>query len=143
MSVPPDMLARLQKSQAPELPGGGQAGPAGAPMSAPQKKDGERETARVKIHVAINMLEAALPAHGAESKEGKVILSVLSKLANTFGDSNASDLVPAELMEAVKNAPQMGGGGEMQKKLAALMRGGGQQPQPMPGGGAPRMPPMQ
>lgn len=141
MSVPPGVLERLKQSQAQPLPGGGQAGPAAAPMNTPQKKDGEREKGRVHVHVAINMLEAALPPFGAESKEGKVILAVLAKLANTFGDSNASDLVPAELMSAVKNAPQMGGGPEMQRKLAAMMQGGGPKP-PIPQGGA-HMPPMQ
>lgn len=139
MSVPPEMLKRLGQAQTPELPGGGQAGPAGAPINAPQQKDGARETARVHVHIAMNMLEQALPAFGAESKDGKAILSVLSKLANAFGDTNATDLIPAQLKEAVQSEPRMGGGNPQQQKLMQVMR----QQQMNPGGGAGRMPPMQ
>lgn len=134
------MLERLGKAQTPELPGGGQAGPAGAPINAPQKKDGARETARVQVHIGMNMLEQALPAFGSESKEGKVLLATLSKLANAFGDTNATDLIPAQLKEMMQSDPRMGGGNPQQQKLMQMMQQQKQQPQP--GGGAQRMPPM-
>lgn len=110
-------------------------------MATPQKKEGSKEMARVKIHVAMNMLEAALPEFGAESKEGKMILKTLTGLANSFGDSDTSDLAPAQLMQMFKSMPQMGGGSDMQQKIAQMMKAqqGGAQGAP---GGAPKMPQM-
>lgn len=138
MSVPPEMLQRLKSAQSPALPGGGQPGPAGAPMNAPQEKDGKKEHARVQVHIAMNMLEQALSAFGAESKEGQVILKQLQALARAFGDTNASELVPAQLKEAVQNSPQVGGGNPQQQRLMQMMMAR----QMNPGGGGGRMPPM-
>lgn len=138
MSVPPDMLARL-KQQPAAMPGGGSAGPAGSPMATPQKKEGSREIARVKIHVAMNMLESALPQFGAESKEGKAILKHLLGLAREFGDTDSSDLVPAQIKQMVGDMPQMGGGNAQQQAIAKMMQGnrpaqipGPRPPMPMP-----------
>lgn len=137
------MLARLgQPPPAQQLPGGGAPGPAATPMATPQKKDGSREMARVKIHVAMNMLEAALPTFGAESKEGKALLKTLMALAKDFGENDASDLVPAEIASIFKSMPQMGGGSDVQQQIMKMMKGGGGAPGAggMPGGGAKPMP---
>lgn len=134
------MLKRLQtQQQGGELPGGGTPGPSGTPMAAPQKKEGGREIARVRVHIAINMLEQALGPFGAETKEGKVLLTTLSSLARTFGDRDASDLIPAELKQLISSMPQTGGGGEAQQAIQKMMAarggaGGGGQP---PGGARP------
>lgn len=140
MSVPSAMLQRLTDSQKQELPGGGMPGPAGAPMNTPQKQDGKQETARVHVHIAMNMLEQALPAFGAESEEGKVILSTLSRLARKFGDTNASDLAPAQIKELVQGSTQVGGGSPVQRRLMQMV---GQPQQQQPGGAPQRMPGMQ
>lgn len=134
------MMARMgQKSPAP-LPGGGTAGPAGTPMASPTNQEGSKTIARVKVHVAINMLEAALGDLGSETEEGKVVLKTLTNLANTFGDRDDSDLAPAELMQMFKSMPQTGGGTEMQKKIAQMMKGGGAGAPGAPGGAPGGMP---
>lgn len=141
MSVPPEMLARMKQQQAPQLPGGGQPGPAAAPMATPEKKDGKQEKARLQVHIAMNMLEHALSALGAESKEGGVVLKTLTNLAKTFGENDTSDLVPAEMADIVASMPQVGGGNPQQKALMQSMQGGARPaqipprpaPMPMPG----------
>lgn len=98
-------------------------------MAKPQDKAGLKEAAKINVHIAMNMLEQALPVFGSESKEGKAILRHLSGLAKDFGENDSSDLVPAEVMQMVKNLPQAGGGTDIQKMLM-------QQMQPAPPGGA-------
>jgi len=141
MSVPPEVLAQMknQMGGAPQpgapLPMGAPdpgAGPAAAPMAKPQNKDGLKEAARINVHIAMNMLEQALPAFGSESKEGKAILRHLSGLAKDFGEHDAGDLVPAEVAQMVKSLPQAGGGTDVQKMLMQQM----QQPQAPAAGGA-------
>lgn len=134
MSVPPEMMAQLRQ---------GQASPSGAPpgvekpgpsseMPQPQEKEGIKEAARVNIHIAMNMLEQALPAFGSETKEGKNVLKALNGLAKDFGDSDTSDLHPAEIRQLVGAMPQSGGGSDVQKMLMqqAQQKGGGQPQQP-------------
>lgn len=106
-------------------------GPTG-PMPMPQDKEGLKEAARINVHIAMNMLEQALPVFGSETKEGKAILKHLSGLGKDFGDSDTSDLHPAELRQLVGAMPQAGGGSEVQKMLMqqAQQKGGGGQPQP-------------
>ena len=134
MSVPPEMMAQLTKGQA--RPGAGappgveKPGPTGA-MPQPQDKQGLKEAARVNIHIAMNMLEQALPVFGSETKEGKNVLRALNQLSKDFGDSDTSDLHPAELRQLVGAMPQSGGGSEVQKMLMQqAAKGGGGQPQP-------------
>lgn len=108
-------------------------------MATPEKKDGNKEVARVRVHIAMNMLEQSLGDFGAESKEGRSVLKTLASLAKDFGDRDNADLAPAEVMQLVKSMPQMGGGNEMQQQIARMMKG--QQGQP-PQGGAPQPRPM-
>lgn len=108
--------------------------PGGTPMAKPQEKEGKKEAARVNIHIAMNMLEQALPVFGSESKEGKSVLKILGMLAKDFGKQDASDLVPAEVLQMNKQLPQAGGGTEVQRMLMQMQKQGGgaqpQQPQP-------------
>lgn len=99
-------------------------------MAKPQEKEGLKEAARVNIHISMNMLEQALPIFGSESKEGKSILKILNMLAKDFGQNDASDLVPAEVMQMNKALPQAGGGTEVQRMLQKMQQQGGGQPQP-------------
>ncbi len=98
--------------------------PAGAPMAKPQQKEGMKEAARVNIHIAMNMLEQALPVFGSESKEGGSILKILGMLGKEFGKSDASDLVPAEVLQMNKALPQAGGGTEVQRMLQQMQKQG-------------------
>lgn len=138
MSVPPEVMAKLAGGGgAQQPPQGGAPGmptagpkPGGAPMAKPQEKEGLKEAARVNIHISMNMLEQALPIFGSESKEGKSILKILNMLAKDFGQNDASDLVPAEVMQMNKALPQAGGGTEVQRMLQKMQQQGGGQPQP-------------
>lgn len=138
MSVPPEMMAQLAAGAG----GGGgapaaggmpkppmQAGPkpGGAPMAKPQEREGLKEAARVNVHIAMNMLEQALPAYGAESKEGGKIIDILKSLNKAFGKNDASDLVPAEVLQMNKSLPQAGGGTEVQQMLQKMQQQGGAQ----------------
>jgi hypothetical protein len=118
-------------SPAAQAPGGMPAGPkpAGSPMAKPQEKEGLKEAARVNIHIAMNMLEQALPVFGSESKEGKSVLKILNMLSKEFGQADASDLVPAEVLQMNKSLPQAGGGTEVQRMLQKMQQQGGGMPQ--------------
>jgi hypothetical protein len=90
----------------------------------------------------MNMLEQALPVFGSESKEGKSILKILGMLSKEFGKQDASDLVPAEILQMNKSLPQAGGGTEVQRMLQKMQMGGGAPGGAPPGAGAPpQMPP--
>lgn len=116
--------------------------PRAAPMSGPQQKKGLMAAAQTNVHIAVNMLEEALPAFGSESPEGQSILEVLKKLSRLVGKKDSSDLVPAEIMQLVSRMPQMGGGTQLQQMLQKMLSQPGanaqqpQQPQ-MPQGAAP------
>ena len=94
-------------------------------MAKPQEREGLKEAARVNIHIAMNMLEQSLPIFGSESKEGKSVLKILSMLSKEFGKTDASDLVPAEVLQMNKSLPQAGGGTEVQQMLAKMQQQGG------------------
>ena len=94
-------------------------------MAKPQEKEGLKEAARVSIHIAMNMLEQALPVFGSESKEGEQILKILAMLSKGFGKRDASDLVPAEVLQMNKSLPQAGGGTEVQRMLQQMQQQGG------------------
>ena len=115
----------MPKPGAPMQPQAGGPKPGGAPMAKPQQKEGIKEAARVNIHIAMNMLEQALPAFGSESKEGKSVLKILSMLSKEFGKQDASDLVPAEVLQMNKSLPQAGGGTEVQQMLQKMQAQGG------------------
>ena len=98
-----------------------------------------KAAAGTNIHIAINMLEEALPAFGAESDEGQKIMKALTTLGPLISKKDNSDLVPAEVLQMVRSMPQMGGGTDAQRMIMQMMQNGGrgqqpqQQQQPQPG----------
>jgi len=113
-------------------PGGAPPGqsPAAGPMSKPQEKKGLKAAAQTNVHIAVNMLEEALPAFGSESPEGAKILSALKSLGSMVAKKDTSDLVPAEILQMIKRMPQMGGGTDVQQQIMKMMQQ--QKPQPAP-----------
>jgi len=99
-------------------------------MSTPQQKSGLQAAAITNVHIAVNMLEEALPAFGSESEEGADILRALSILRKHLVRKDTSDLIPAEVMQMVSRLPQMGGGTAVQQKIMQQLH----QPQPPPTG---------
>jgi hypothetical protein len=148
MSVPAAVMQKAMQGQGPAqgaqpMPAaptpaqppqqGGSAGgqsPGGAPLSGPQDKKGVKAAAQTNIHIAVNMLEEALPAFGSESPEGGKILSALKTLGSMVAKKDTSDLVPAEILQLVKRMPQMGGGTEVQQAIMKQMAQAKQQPAP-------------
>jgi hypothetical protein len=86
------------------------------------------------LHIAVTMLEEALPAFGSESEQGAAILSCLSKLSKFVAKKDQSELVPAEVMQMVSSLPQMGGGSQMQQQIMARLKQQQQAPQAQPAG---------
>lgn len=97
-------------------------------MSTPQDKKGLKAAAATNVHIAMNMLEEALPAFGSESEEGKKILRALGIIGAIAGKRDSGDLAPAEIKHMVGQMPQMGGGSDVQKMILQQMK----QPQPRP-----------
>ena len=97
-------------------------------MSTPQDKRGLKAAAQTNVHIAVNMLEEALPAFGSESQEGGKILAALKTLSSMVGKRDSSDLVPAEILQMVRQLPQAGGGTDVQRAIMQQM----QQKQPPP-----------
>ena len=85
--------------------------PMGAPMSTPEPKLGNKEGALVNIGIVIDMLEQSLPAFGADSEEGKVVMDAISKLNKMLGGrkSSVNELQQAEIMQLMQTLPQAGG----------------------------------
>jgi hypothetical protein len=114
------------------MPGGPGASsgqpPGAAPMSGPQDKKGLKAAAATNVHIAVNMLEEALPAFGSESPEGSKILAALKSLSSLVAKRDSSDLVPAEVLQMVRRLPQMGGGTNVQRQILQQMAG--KQPPP-------------
>lgn len=90
-------------------------------MSGPQDKKGLKAAAQTNVHIAMNMLEEALPAFGSESEEGAAILKMLSMGGKLMGKKDSGDLVPAEVLQMVRRLPQMGGGTNVQQQIQQQM----------------------
>jgi len=105
-------------------------GPAAAPLSTPQDKRGLKAAAQTNVHIAVNMLEEALPAFGSESPEGAKVIKALNLLASLVAKKDTSDLVPAEILQMVRRLPQMGGGTGVQQQILKQMQQAKQQPAP-------------
>lgn len=151
MSVPPNLMKQMMAQQGSAAPGAAPGMPTGpasdaartmppaaAPFSTPQEKRGNKATAMSNIHIALTLLEQALPDLGVETPEGQSVMKALQGLAKLAGEHDNSDLVPAEIMQMVKSMPQMGGGTPIQQALMQEMRAqraqGAQQPTQQPPG---------
>ena len=134
---PPGMMPGAGGPDAQEGQGAGATppgqSPSAAPMSTPQDKRGVKAAAQTNLHIAVNMLEEALPAHGSESKEGSAIIKALNILAPLIAKKDTSDLVPAEILQMVRRLPQMGGGTQVQQQIMKMMQQAKQQPAPAAG----------
>jgi hypothetical protein len=102
--------------------------PAGAPLASPQNKTGLQAAGTTNLHVAVNMLEEALPAFGSESEQGETIIKCLNLLRKHVAKKDTSDLIPAEVLQMVSRLPQMGGGTDIQRQIMQQLR----QPQQPP-----------
>jgi len=126
MSVPADKLMELmrgQRSAGAAMPkieveveekeemSDEETPPMGSPMSTPEPKMGNKEGALVNIGIVIDMLEQSIPAFGAASEEGKVVMDVISKLNKMLGGrkSSVNELQQAEIMQLLQTLPQAGG----------------------------------
>src|SRR5271156_3596090 len=132
---PPGMMPGAGGPQEGQPAGGTPPGqsPGAAPMSSPQDKRGVKAAAQTNLHIAVNMLEEALPAFGSESEEGSNIIKALNILAKMIAKKDTSDLVPAEVLQMVRRLPQMGGGTQIQQQIMKLMQQAKQQPAPAAG----------
>lgn len=148
MSVPPQVMQQMMAQKqggaagAPGQPPGAQPGgmpgqqgvaggaPQAAPIAQPQEKSGLKAAAMANVQIAMNMLEEALPAFGTESKEGMKLLDILKGLGKLASKRDSSDLVPAEVLQMVRQLPQMGGGTDVQKMLMQQMSQAGKPPMP-------------
>ena len=139
MSVPAELVQQqMGGPQAGGMPpqasgGEGAKPPAAAPMSTPQDKKGLKAAARTNLHIALNMIEAAIPSYGSESDEGQALLNIATKLGKLFGKRDSSDLVPAEVLQMVSQMPQMGGGTDQQRMIREMMMKQGAKPPQQPG----------
>lgn len=129
MSVPPDLMKQMLKQggtapgatpspQGPASDGARQMPPAAAPFSTPQEKRGLKATAMANVHIAMTLLEQAIPDLGSETDEGQMVMKAVQGLGKLAGKRDNTDLVPAEVMQMVKQLPQMGGGTQIQQELA-------------------------
>jgi hypothetical protein len=149
MSVPANIMQqRMKQSGMPiTAPGGESQGPssadprtmppAAAPFSTPQEKRGLKATAMANVHIALTLLEQAIPDLGSESDEGAAVVKAVHGLARLAGKRDNSDLVPAEIMQMVKQLPQMGGGTPIQQELMRQQAEQASQAKRPPQGGAP------
>ncbi|MBA0085213.1 MAG: hypothetical protein HRJ53_09465 [Acidobacteria bacterium Pan2503] len=160
MSVPANLMQQMLKQQGGARPGApagapppGMQGPASdasrtmppaaAPFATPQEKRGNKATAMANVHIALTLLEQAIPDLGSDSPEGLSVIKAVQGLAKLAGDHDNSDLVPAEIMHMVKQMPQMGGGTPMQQELMRQMaqQNAPKPPQGVPGGAPGGAPP--
>ena len=150
MSVPPNLMKQMiaQQGAPTGAPTPGPASdaartmpPAAAPFATPQEKRGNKATALANVNIAFTLLQQAIPDLGADTPEGQTIIKAVQSIGKLTTDRDNSDLVPAEIMQMVKQMPQMGGGTPMQQELMRQMAQANQRP-PAPPGGAPPMPGM-
>jgi len=119
-------------------PSTGDAPPMAAPMSTPEAKMGNIESAKINISMAMDLIEQALPALGSESPEGQKALSVLRQMSSILGGrkEKTKELQNAEIMQMLQSLPQAGGATPEGKAMAGAPAIPGMSAPP-PGGGMP------
>ena len=131
MPIDPKLLSVVGGGAPQGAPAGGPAstGPVSQGMTTPQPNEGAQAQASVNVTMALDLLEKALPAFGAESEHGAAILKALSTLSKPFGAKRqqSQGLVAPELRAMME---QLGMKSPEQQALAG-------------GGGQPGQPPMQ
>jgi hypothetical protein len=158
MSVPSDQLMQMMQSQRDSATPGGMppipdmpsamsdssTAPAGAPMSTPEPKMGNREAAMINVGMAIDLLEQSLPAIGSESDEGRKVLAAIRSMSEVIGPrkGKTNELQQSEILQMLQTLPQAGGAtpeGKAMSQAPAIsgMPPGMGMPPPPPGGGMP------
>jgi hypothetical protein len=90
--------------------GDSSSAPAASGMAKPTKNVGAKASARIQVHMALNVLGKALSDFGDnESDDSRVILSAIKKLSSKFGDSPEKELVPAQILQLFKSEPTLSG----------------------------------
>lgn len=117
-----------------------EAPPMGAPMSTPEPKQGNIESAKVKLGTALDVIEQALPDIGSETPEGQKLQQCIRALSSILGPQKGKtgELQNADILNLMQSLPQ---GVGPQAGAGAPPPGAPPSPAgPMPGAGAP--PPM-
>lgn len=70
-------------------------------MMTPQPPEGERESARLDVLMAVKMLEKSLAAFGSTTDDGKAVLKAIKGLSQAFGqqEGKTEELMPAEIKQ--------------------------------------------
>ena len=145
--LPPDRLKAMLSQDAegaapgaaapPDMP----AGPMASPMSTPEPKQGDREGAMVKLAMALDQIEMAIPDLGAETPEGKQAMAAMRALSGLLGSKRpkVDELQPAAIQQLLGMLPQAGNvTPEVQAMLGPKAGPGPAAPPPAPAaGGAP------
>jgi len=120
----------------------GQPGPASAPMMTPQAPGGHQAAAKASMHVVLKLLENALPVFGADSDQGKEVMTAIKALIKGFGETESKDkeLMPAEIMQMMQGLA--GPGSPKPGQPGPPPSGAGAPPGAAPPGAAPPAPPM-
>lgn len=112
--------------------------PSASPMSTPQEPQGQREDALINVHMALDLLEAAVGKLGSETPEGQMVMKSLGALTKVFGGKrqDTEQLGNTEILGLLNKLPQAGGGSpEMKTAMSQPMVPGmqGTPPAPMQG----------
>lgn len=129
--ITPPVLSEETQMSSEETP------PMASPMSTPEPKMGNREGALINLGMAMDLIEQSLGALGAQSEEGKKVLSALKSLTSVVGarKNEIKQLQQTEILQMLQALPQAGGATPESKALS-------QAPQiPGMGGGPAGLPP--
>lgn len=106
---------------APAIGGPEAGGPLPSPIATPEPKEGLKQSAMVNVQMAIDLLTQSLPSLGSMSEEGDAVLNAIKTLSKKFGKSETKnrELIPAEILQLVRNLPQAGGATPQAKAMMA------------------------
>lgn len=107
--------------------------PSGTPSGGETPQSGEIEMARANVAIGMNLLTKQLAILGADSEDGKALLSAITALSKKFTGKTSEDIAPAELINIIGAQPD----NVKQAILKELAAGQQQQAAPQGGGGAP------
>lgn len=108
--------------------------PMASPMSTPEPKRGEEESARLNVMMALDMLQQAIGAFPMDSAETKTIEKVIAEITRRFGEREADTrrLMPSEIIQMIQSLPQAGGATPGQREaMSAPIAGTTAPPLPM------------
>jgi hypothetical protein len=108
--------------------------PMASPMSTPEPKRGEEESARLNVMMALDMLQQAMGAFPMDSSETKTIEKVIAEITRRFGEREADTrrLMPSEIIQMIQSLPQAGGATPGQREaMSAPIAGTTAPPLPM------------